>query len=90
MSSVTVASVTMTSAAGSTVTSYSPAYSLERATAPRRKGIFHRFLDRMIAARMAKAEELIRQHRHLLPRELEDQASWKVTERSESSLPFIR
>jgi hypothetical protein len=90
MSSVTMSSAAVSSVTGSTVTSYSPAYSLERAEAPRRKGIFHRFLDRMIAARMAKAGELIRQHRHLLPRELEDQASWKVTDRSESSLPFIR
>jgi hypothetical protein len=74
----------------SSVTSYSSAYTVERAAAPRRKGMFQRFLDRMIEARMAKADEFIRHHRHLLPRDLEDQASWKVTERSESSLPFIR
>lgn len=74
----------------SSLTSYSSAYRLERAEAPRSKGIFQRFLDRMVAARMAKADEFLRQHRHLLPRELEDQASWKVTDRSESSLPFIR
>jgi len=80
----------MSSGTSSTVTGYSSSYPLERADAQPRKGIFHRILDRMIAARMAKAEEMIRQNRHLIPRELEDHASWKVTERSESSLPFIR
>jgi hypothetical protein len=73
----------------SMITGSSSTYPLARAQAPR-KGLLRRFLDRIIEARMAKADEIIRQHRHLLPRELEDQASWKVTEKSESSLPFLR
>ncbi len=55
-----------------------------------RPGIWRRLLDRMIEGRMRKAEEIIRQNRHLLPRELEDSAGWKLTERSEDSLPFLR
>jgi hypothetical protein len=55
----------------------------------KRKGLLQRFLDRMIEARMRKADEFIRQHRYLIPREL-DEAAWKVTECSEDSLPFVR
>ena len=75
----------------STITTYSPACgTLSREATPTRKGLLQRFIDRMIEARMAKAEEFIRQHRHLLPNELEEQAGWKLTARSEESLPFIR
>jgi hypothetical protein len=76
----------------STMTVYSPAYgtlSGDKA-APQRKGLFLRFIDRMVEARLRKAEEYIRQHSHLIPRELEEQAGWKITERSEDSLPFVR
>jgi hypothetical protein len=74
------------------MTTYSPAYgALSRdKIVPTRKGLFQRFLDRMVEARMRKAEEYIRQHSHLVPRELEEQAGWKITERSEDSLPFVR
>jgi len=58
--------------------------------APARKSLLERFFDRLIEARMRKADDLIRQHRHLIPRELEAQAGWQITERSENSLPFIR
>jgi len=73
-------------------TAYSPAYGATSgaAAAPKRKGLFQRFLDRLIEARMRKAEEFVRQHSHLIPRELEQQAGWRLTERSEDSLPFIR
>jgi hypothetical protein len=75
----------------STMTTFSPAHGAlaPAKAAPQRKGVFQRFLARMIEARMAKAEEIVRQQRHLLPREFE-QAGWKITERSESSLPFMR
>jgi hypothetical protein len=74
-------------------TTYSATYGATAssvADAPKRKGMFHRFLDRLIEARMRKAEEVLRQHTHLLPRELEEQIRWKLTERSEDSLPFVR
>ena len=58
--------------------------------APKRKGLLQRFLDRMIEARMARADEFIRQHSHLIPRELEERAGWQLTPRSEDSLPFVR
>jgi hypothetical protein len=76
----------------STITTYSPAYgTLSRgAAAPKRKGLFQRFVDRMVEARMRSADAFIRQHSHLMPRELEEQAGWRLTERSEDSLPFIR
>ncbi len=75
----------------STMTSVSPAYgTLRRAEAPaKRRGPLQRFLDRMVEARMRKAEEFIKQHSHLLPREL-DEAGWRITARSEDSLPFAR
>lgn len=73
-------------------TTYSSAYPTAPAVAeaPVRKGMFHRFLDRLVEARMRKAEEMLRQHTHLLPRELQEQANWRLTERSEDSLPFVR
>lgn len=81
----------------STITTYSPAYRATAgralvgcADAPKRKGLLQRLFDRMIEARMRKADEFIRQHRHLIPRELEETANWRLTERSEDSLPFIR
>ena len=74
----------------STTTTYSPAYGSRSAAAPKRKGLLQRFVDRMVEARMRKAEAFIQQHSHLIPRELEEQAGWKLTERSEDSLPFVR
>ena len=76
----------------STITSYSPAYGSRTGTAaePKRSSLLRRFFDRLIEARMRKADEFIRQNQHLIPRELEDQAGWRVTERNEDSLPFIR
>jgi hypothetical protein len=77
----------------STVTTYSSGYSAtaaaREAAAPKRKGLMQRFLDRLIESRMRRAEEYIRMHRHLLPRDME-QAGWQLTERSEDSLPFVR
>jgi hypothetical protein len=76
----------------STTTTYSPGYGALSGdkVAPKGKGLFQRFVDRMVEARMRKAEEFIRQHSHLIPRELEEQAGWRITERSENSLPFVR
>jgi hypothetical protein len=77
----------------STTTTYSPAYGATAgpaAATSKRKGLLRRFADRMVEARMRKADEFIRQHAHLIPRELEETAGWKLTERSEDSLPFVR
>ena len=76
----------------STITTYSPAYgTVSRVAAvAKRKGLFQRFVDRMVEARLRRAEAFLRHHSHLIPRELEEQAGWKLTERSEDSLPFIR
>jgi hypothetical protein len=76
----------------STTTTYSPAYGAVSGdkAAPKRKGLLQRFIDRTVEARMRKAEAFIRQHSHLIPRELEERAGWKITERSEDSLPFVR
>jgi hypothetical protein len=74
------------------MTAYSPACGAAGRVkaAPNRNGLFQRFVDRMVEARLRKAEAFIRQHSHLIPRELEAQAAWKITERSEDSLPFVR
>lgn len=54
-----------------------------------RKGLLRRFYDRLLEARLRQAETEIKRHSHLLPHEL-DQASWRVSARSEDSLPFVR
>ena len=53
------------------------------------KGPFRRFFDRLIAARQLQANAEMRRHGLLLPHELEA-AGWKLTSRSEDSLPFRR
>ena len=64
--------------------------SASRTSAPRtRKSLFRRFVDRIIAAQTARATAELKRHSHLLPREL-DQVTWKLGERSEDSLPFVR
>ena len=57
--------------------------------APQSRRVFSRLLARLIEVRMQRANEEIKRHTHLLPRELE-QAGWKLTDRSEDSLPFAR
>jgi hypothetical protein len=57
--------------------------------APARKGLMARILDRLIEARMQQAMNELRRHGLKLPREL-DPPSWKVGDRSEQSLPFVR
>ena len=54
-----------------------------------RKSLLRRFVDRIIAAQSARAIAELKRHSHLLPREL-DQVTWKLGERSEDSLPFVR
>ena len=51
-----------------------------------RRGSQH-FAQALMESRMRKAEIELR--RHLLPRELET-AAWKLSARSEDSLPFVR
>ena len=73
----------------STMTTFPSGYAMPRGEAAPRKSLFRRFVDRMIEARTRKAEEFVRQHSHLIPRDME-RAGWQVTERSEDSLPFMR
>jgi hypothetical protein len=53
------------------------------------KSLLRRLYDRLMEARMRQAQDVLKQHSHLVPRELE-QAGWKVSTRSEDSLPFVR
>ena len=55
----------------------------------KRPGLFARLFNRLIEARQRQVMNEIRRHTVLLPHELE-QAGWKITERSEDSLPFRR
>jgi hypothetical protein len=57
--------------------------------APKREGFFARLFASMIEARQKQAFNELRRHAILLPHELE-QAGWKINERSEDSLPFVR
>jgi hypothetical protein len=59
------------------------------AQAGKRKGWFARALAHVIAARQKQAMDEVRRLGIVLPRELE-QAEWKVSARSEDSLPFQR
>ena len=58
------------------------------AKAPR-KGFWARMFDRIVEARTKQAEREIELYRHLVPRELV-QAGWRISDRSEDSLPFVR
>ena len=71
----------------SVVTHFEAAHE-SRTSAPR-KSLFRRFVDCIIAAQSARATAELKRHSHLLPREL-DQVTWKLGERSEDSLPFVR
>jgi len=57
------------------------------AAAPARKGpgLFARLME----SRRKQAMEELRRHGLRLPRELEE-AGWKINERNEDSLPFLR
>jgi hypothetical protein len=58
------------------------------AKAPR-KGFWARVFDRIVESRTKQAQREIELYRHLVPRELE-QGGWKMSDRSEESLPFVR
>jgi hypothetical protein len=58
-------------------------------TAHKRRGFVGRFVDYLIAGRTGRAAEEIKCHSHLLPCEL-DKVAWKLGERGDDSLPFVR
>jgi hypothetical protein len=62
---------------------------ITRAAARERKGFCARLFASMMEARQKQAFNELRRHTILLPHELE-QAGWKINERSEDSLPFLR
>lgn len=68
-----------------------PAQAETPAAAPalKRPGLFARIMARMIEARQRQAMDEIRRYGLKLPSELE-RAGWKINERSEDSLPFVR
>ena len=57
--------------------------------APRRNSLWRGVMNAMIASRMRQAEREIARRSYLLPREL-DRTEWKVSRRSEDSLPLVR
>ena len=59
---------------------------IRKAALKTKRGSQH-FFEALLESRMRRAESELR--RHLLPRELET-AAWKLTDRSEDSLPFTR
>ncbi len=63
--------------------------SASAAPARKRPGLFSRFVDAFIAVQERRALAELKRHGVMLPFELE-QAGWKINERSEDSLPFIR
>jgi len=68
----------------------SPRLRVSTSAAPKRQqGWLSAFYRRLIEARTRSAEAELRRHGLRLPDELE-QAGWRINERSEDSLPFIR
>jgi hypothetical protein len=55
----------------------------------KQRGFFARLYAGLIKARHRQAALELQRHGWLLPTELE-QAGWKVSERNEDSLPFVR
>ena len=64
----------------------------EPRTAPNsaKKGLFARFVDAMIEARMRQAMREIAHHRHLLPDHMLNAAGYEATLRNDGALPFTR
>jgi hypothetical protein len=59
------------------------------ASAAKRTGFWNRMAARLIEARERQVVALIQRHGAKLPHELEE-AGWKINQRSEDSLPFVR
>ncbi len=53
------------------------------------KSVWKRLFEAVAEARLRQAEREIRMHRHLLPADFEI-AGYKINERMEDSLPFVR
>jgi hypothetical protein len=73
----------------STLTTYSPARGFGIAAEAKGPNLLQRFVNRVVEARMHRAEAFLQRHSHLIPHEL-DRADWRFTPRSEDSLPFRR
>lgn len=59
------------------------------ATSAKKPGLWSRFWNALVEARMRQAEREIRQYRHLLPAEFE-LAGNKLGHKNEDQLPFVR
>jgi len=55
-----------------------------------RKGLFARFIDAMIEARMRQALREIAHHRHLVPDHMLEAAGYQTTLGNDGALPFTR
>ena len=55
----------------------------------RAQGWFSRLFERLVESRRRQAMIELQRHGLRLPRELEE-AGWKISERNEDSLPFVR
>jgi hypothetical protein len=55
-----------------------------------KKGLFARFVDAMIAARMRQAMREIGHHRHLIPDHMLKAAGYETTPSHDGALPFTR
>ena len=76
----------------STFTSTSPYEAAVRKPAAhvtKRPGLFGRLMARLMEARRRQAMLELRRHGLYLPSEMEA-AGWKINERNEDSLPFVR
>jgi hypothetical protein len=61
----------------------------EARTAPK-KGLFTRFVEAMMAARMRQAVRELERHRHLIPEHLLKSSGYDATVKNDGTLPFTR
>jgi hypothetical protein len=66
------------------------ATSTAAAPAKPQKGLFARFFDALIEARMREAERQIRQHIHFVPENVLRQAGYKADYQNDAKLPFVK
>ena len=71
------------------VTFHTPTAFPETRTAPK-KGLFARWLDAMVEARMRQAVREIAHRRHLVPEDLLKRYGYAATLQNDSAYPFTR
>ena len=73
-----------------TMTTFSLPATFPAARSAPKRGLFQRFFDALVEARMRRAAREIAMRRHLLPEHLLTKAGYDATVTKDGSLPFTR